>query len=204
MAGPVPGLVGTTAGRPAHRGGPGKARTKEHQMTSNARGSNRILGSLRSADGKGIVRMEDRFDTDIDDLWSALTDPRRLARWIGEVEGDLRLGGEFRARFFASGWEGTGRVEACEPPRRLLVLTKQPGQRDEQVIEATLTADGDQTILVWEERGMPLDQLAAYGAGIQVHVEDLAAYLAGRERCDADARWAELLPAYQDLAANVG
>ena len=111
--------------------------------------------------------MEDRFGTDIDDLWSALTDPRRLARWMGEVEGDLRLGGEFRARFFASGWEGAGRVEACEPPRRLLVLTKRPGQRDEQVIEATLTTDGDQTILVWEERGMPLDQLAAYGAGIQ-------------------------------------
>ena len=173
-------------------------------MTSNARGSNRIVGSLRSADGKGIVRMEDRYDTDIDDLWSALTDPRRLARWMGEVEGDLHLGGEFRARFFASGWEGTGRVEACEPPRRLLLLTKQPGQVDEHVMEVTLTADGDQTILVWEERGMPLDQLAAYGAGIQVHVEDLAAYLAGRERCDADARWQELLPDYQDLAANDG
>jgi hypothetical protein len=50
-------------------------------MTSDALGSGRILGSLRSADGKGIVRMEDRFDTDIDDLWSALTDPGRLARW---------------------------------------------------------------------------------------------------------------------------
>jgi uncharacterized protein YndB with AHSA1/START domain len=173
-------------------------------MTSNARAGGRILGSLRSADGKGAVRMEDRFDTDVDDLWSALTDPRRLARWMGEVEGDLRLGGEFRARFLASGWEGTGRVEACEPPRRLLLLTRQPGQPDEQVIEVTLAADGDQTILVWEERGMPLDQLAAYGAGIQVHVEDLAAHLAGRERCDADARWHELLPAYQDLAANVG
>jgi hypothetical protein len=49
-----------------------------------------------------------------------------------------------------------------------------------------------------------LDQLAAYGAGMQVHVEDLAAHLAGRERCDAQARWAELLPAYQDLAAAVG
>ena len=107
--------------------------------------------------------MQDRFDTDIDDLWSALTDPGRLARWMGEVEGDLRLGGEYRARFFASGWEGTGRVEACEPPRRLLLLTKRPGQRDEQVIEATLAADDDQTILVWEERGMPLDLLAAHG-----------------------------------------
>lgn len=173
-------------------------------MTSDAGAGTRILGSLRSADGKGIVRMQDRFDTDIDDLWSALTDPRRLARWMGEVEGDLRLGGEFRARFFASGWEGTGRVEACEPPRRLLLQTMQPGQTDEHFIEVTLAADGDQTILVWEERGMPLDLLAAYGAGIQVHVEDLAAYLAGQERCDADARWNELLPAYQHLPTGAG
>ena len=173
-------------------------------MTSNPRPGTRILGSLLSADGKGIVRMQDHYDTDIDDLWSALTDPRRLARWMGEADGDLRLGGEFRALFFASGWEGTGRVEACEPPRRLLLLTMQPGQPDEHFIEVTLAADGDQTILVWEERGMSLDQLAAYGAGIQVHVEDPAAHLAGRERCDADARWNELLPAYQDLAASAG
>ena len=180
-------------------------------MTSSARGSGRILGSLRSADGKGVVRMEDRFDTDIDDLWSALTDPGRLARWLGDVEGDLRLGGDFRARFFASGWEGTGRIEACEPPQRLLVLTKEAGEPngeagelDEHAIEATLTADGDQTILIIEERGMPLDLLAAYGAGVQVHVEDLAAHIAGRERGDAEGRWNELIPAYEDLAANIG
>ena len=172
-------------------------------MTSDARPGARILGSLRSADGKGIVRMEDRYDTDIDDLWSALTDPRRLAHWIGEVEGDLRLGGEYRFCFFASGSEGTGRVDACEPPRRLL-LAMALGQPDEDVIEVTLAADGDQTILVWEERGMPLDLLAAYGAGVQIHVEDLGAHIAGRERGDAGARWDELMPAYQDLAASAG
>ena len=49
-------------------------------MTNNARAGTRTLGSLRSADGKGVVRTEDRYDTDIDDLWSAVTDPRRLAR----------------------------------------------------------------------------------------------------------------------------
>ena len=173
-------------------------------MTSNADAGGRILGILRSADGQGVVRMEDRFDTEIGDLWSALTEPGRLARWLGDVGGDLRLGGEFRARFFASEWEGTGRVAACEPPQHLLVLTEQPGQSGEHVIEVTLAADGDHTILVWEERGMPLDHLAAYGAGIQVHVEDLAAYIAGRERADAGARWAELLPACQDLAAQAG
>src|SRR5919201_373907 len=153
-------------------------------MTSNARAGDRILGSLRSAEGKGIVRMENRFETHVDDLWSALTDPRRLARWLGEVEGDLRLGGEFRAHFFATGWEGTGRVEACEPPQRLLLLTKDADVPYELIDEITLTADGDQTILVIEERGMPLDQLAAYGAGVQIHFEDLAAHLAGHGRRD--------------------
>ncbi|HTT86359.1 MAG TPA: SRPBCC family protein, partial [Acidimicrobiales bacterium] len=161
------------------------------------------LGSVRSVDGSGIVRMEDRFDTDIDDVWSALTEPRRLALWIGEIEGDLRLGGEFHRRFFASGSEGTGHVEACEPPRRL-VVTLDPGQPNENVIEVLLAAHGAGTILVWEERGLPLDKLAAYGAGIQIHVEDLAAHLAGREHCDADVRWDELQPAYEDLVVDIG
>ena len=119
-------------------------------MTSNAAAGNRIVGTLRTGDGKGVVRMEDRFGTDIDDLWSALTDPGRLARWRGEFEGDLRLGGEFRARFFASGWEGTGRVDACEAPRHLLVTTRHDRQAEEHAIEATLTADGDHTILILE------------------------------------------------------
>jgi uncharacterized protein YndB with AHSA1/START domain len=185
----------------------GHTQTKEHQLTTNAHATNgRILGSLRSVEGKGVVRMEDRFDTDIDDLWSALTDPHRLPDWLGEVTGSLRLGGEFRARFFASGWAGTGRIEVCEPPHRLMVLTKdadEPEEPYEHVIAATLTADGDQTILVWEEREIPVDLLAAYGAGIQVHVEDLAAHLAGRERCDATARFEELFPAYKELAAKL-
>ncbi len=182
-------------------------------MTGNARPGTRILGSLRSADGKGVVRIEDRYDTDIDDLWSALTDPGRLARWYGQVEGDLRLGGEFRLHVDAADSDGTGRVEACEPPRRLLVTTRETDesyQRGQGVppydeaIEATLTADGDQTILVIEVRGMPLDTVAFYGAGWQIHAENLAAYLAGRERGDTEARWDELVPPYQDLAASIG
>lgn len=171
-------------------------------MTSNAAAGNRIVGTLRTADGKGVVRMEDRFGTGIEDLWSALTDPGRLGRWLGEFEGDLRLGGEFRAHFF-DGFEGTGRVEVCEPPRHLLVMTRHVRQTADIAVEVTLTADGDHTILTFEERGMPVNLLAEYGAGNQVHIEDLAAYLAGRERGDLEARWTELLPAYRDLAADI-
>jgi uncharacterized protein YndB with AHSA1/START domain len=171
-------------------------------MTSNERAGPRILGSLRSADGKGVVRIEDRYDTDIRDLWSALTEPRRLARWYGQIEGDLQPGGEFRGRL--EYWEGTGRVEVCEPPRRLLVTTKGVDEPYSEAIEATLTADGNQTILVIETRGMPLDLVGAYGAGYQIHAENLAAHLAGRERVDSKARWTELGPPYEELAASIG
>ncbi len=182
-------------------------------MTSNARGDDRILGSLRSAEGNGVVRIEVRYAVDIDDLWLALTDPRRLARWYGQIEGDLRPSGEFRLSIESDGWDGTGRVEACEPRQRLRVTTRESdeswrkghgAQPFDEAIEATLTADGDQTILVIEVQGLPLDKIAFYGVGWQIHAENLAAHLAGRERGDTEARWDELLPAYQDLASNVG
>ena len=196
-----------SAVREGHRGVPLRSRdrsgrslikgsefTKGYEMTGDASTGARLLGTLGTADGKGVVRVADRFDADVETVWSALTDPSRLASWWGEVEGDLRPGGEYRERVFASGWEGTGRVEACEAPRRLLVLHREPDQSEDQYIEVTLTADGGQTTVIWEERGMPVAYLAGYGAGIQVHVEDLGAYLAGRERCDADARMGELSP----------
>jgi uncharacterized protein YndB with AHSA1/START domain len=174
-------------------------------MTSNEGGGDRILGSLSSADGEGVVRMEDRFDTDVDDLWSALTDPDRLAHWFGEVEGELSHGGEFRVRIALAG-ERRGRVEACEPPQRLLLTMRdpdpQPGQPAQTVIEAQLTAEGARTRLVWEERGMPVNLLPAYGAGIQIHVEHLADYISGRELRNVEARWNELLPAYEALGAS--
>jgi hypothetical protein len=48
-------------------------------MTSNAGEGGRIVGSLGSAEGKGIVRMEDRFDAGIDDVWPRVSSPSRPA-----------------------------------------------------------------------------------------------------------------------------
>lgn len=164
-----------------------------------------ILGSLHSVDGEGVVRMEDRLDTEIDDLWGALTDPDRLAHWFGEVEGELSQGGEFRVRIALAG-ERRGRVDACEPPRRLVLTMRdpdpQPGQPAQTVLEAQLTAEGAQTRLVWEERGMPVNLLPAYGAGVQIHVEHLADYISGREPRNVEARWNELFPAYEALGVG--
>ena len=162
---------------------------------------NRIIGTMRAQNGKGTVRMEDVFDTSAADLWSALVDPDRLSRWLAEVTGDLRLGGQIHARFTSS-WDGPGRVDVCEPPRRLLA-TMQPGTDEETVMEATLFEEMGRTRLVIEERGLPLAEVADHGAGWQAHVEDLATYLAGRTPASWSDRWSELAPHYRTLAQDL-
>jgi uncharacterized protein YndB with AHSA1/START domain len=164
----------------------------------------RILGTLRSEDGVGVVRIEDRFDAGLREVWAALTEPRRLARWYGDIEGDLKAGGEFHCRVFASGWEGTSRVTVCEPPRRFALVSKESDDPNESVVEVTLAADEGATTIVYEHRGIPLDLLFAYGAGEQIHIEDLSDHLAGHERNADQGRWAALEPAYRELAAKIG
>lgn len=182
-------------------------------MSHDIRSDEHVAGSLSASDGKGVVRIEKRYDTTIDDLWSAVVDPDRLARWYGRVEGDLQPGGIFRTRLDPADIDGTGRVEACEPPHRLLVTTREtdeswqrgkgPAPFDETV-EATLTTEGTRTRLVIEIRGLPLDRVASYGAGWQIHAENLAAHLSGGEPIDVGARWQALLAGYRQLAAELG
>ena len=182
-------------------------------MASYSNRGARILGSLRSADGKGIVRIEERYETGIDDMWSAITDPRRLAEWNGEYEGDFRVGGEYRIHIESDGWDGVGRVERCEPPRRLVVTSRESDESFEkgqgaapfdERIDVMLRPDGKGTVLIAEIGGLPLDKIAFYGAGWQIHAENLGGYLAGTGRVDGEARWDVLVPAYQALATTVG
>lgn len=182
-------------------------------MATDTPDGSRILRRLRAADGMGAVCLESRFDTDIDDLWSALTDPDRLAQWHAQIEGDLRPGGTFRRYVQADDWEGTGRVETCVPPRRLVVTMRESDESwrkgqgvppFDQTISATLTAEGDATRLAVEISGLPLEPLAFFGVGWQIHMEKLAAHVEGRELGDTEARWDALVPIYQDLVIGSG
>lgn len=169
-------------------------------MTNTSKVSTRALCTMRSlGDNRGAIRMEDVYDTDAHDLWSALTDPHRLERWIVTVEGDLKVGGHIYTRFTSS-WEGPARIDICDAPRHLLV-TMEPGP-SEAVIEAVLTPEGDKTRLVIEHRGVSLAEVSSHAAGWQAHLEDFTAYLGGRQRGDWQARWTELTPLYRELVVG--
>lgn len=162
--------------------------------------TDRLLGTLHYVEGRGTVRMEDVYDPTIDDLWSAIVEPDRLARWIAKVDGDL--GGEFRISF-TSGWEGVARVEVCEAPHRVRI-TMSPDAEEAMFTEARLTAEGNRTRLVIEDTGFSREDLPGHGAGWQAHIEDLRSYLSGQVPGDWATRWRELIPAYDRLSAELG
>lgn len=58
-----------------------------------------------------IVTISQRYDTTVDDLWDACTNPERIPRWFLPVSGDLRVGGRYKLEGNAS-----GTVESCDPP----------------------------------------------------------------------------------------
>ena len=173
------------------------------------------IGTLRALDDKrGVVRVEDVYDTGIHDLWEACTTPERLARWMAEVTGDLRVGGTVQV-VFTSTWTGPGRIEVCEAPHHLL-LTMQPGSEGECELEAWLTEEGAKTRLVVEERGLPRDELYLHGAGWQAHLEHLGTsvtsgasvhpggWSSSRPASVWQERWDELSPEYSTMTVEEG
>jgi uncharacterized protein YndB with AHSA1/START domain len=173
-------------------------------MTDDGQGGPRTLGRLRSVEGRGVVVMQDRYAANANTVWAALTDKGKLAQWLGDFTGDLRVGSTHHSRFHASGAEGDSRIDACEAPTHFRVTRLDETGKDGIVIDVTVTADGDGAIVALTQAGLPLKWIAAFGAGMQVHFEDLALHLAGKERCESDARMDQLIPLFEKQGVVAG
>lgn len=77
------------------------------------------------------------YDTDVADLWNALTTPERLPRWFLPVSGDLRLGGRYQFEGNAS-----GTITECEPNRRLAATWEYGGNVTWVTVALTPEAGG--------------------------------------------------------------
>ncbi|MGY1726497.1 SRPBCC family protein [Geodermatophilus sp. SYSU D01062] len=88
------------------------------------------------------------------DVWEAVTDPARLARWFAPVTGDLRAGGTFAVEGNAD-----GEIRECTPPSTLVLTWGGPVS----VVTVSLTPAGGGTVLALEHT-VPL-AFAGSGAG---------------------------------------
>jgi uncharacterized protein YndB with AHSA1/START domain len=100
------------------------------------------------------VAVRRRYPYAGEDVWDAVTDPERLARWFAPVSGDLRPGGTFQVEGNAG-----GEVLACEPKQLLRVSWGAP----ESQVTVRLADDGEATTLELEHT-VPV-AFAGSGAG---------------------------------------
>ncbi|ASR38277.1 polyketide cyclase [Prauserella marina] len=154
----------------------------------NAEVVRRAVGTRPLADGLGRVLSISRvYDTDIDDLWEACTDPARLRRWFLPVTGELRLGGRYHLEGNAS-----GTVERCDPPNGFSATWEYDGTSWIDVALTTESEGRTRFDLVhiapetehWEQYGP-----GAAGIGWDISLLRLAVHLSGSE-VEPEEEWA--------------
>ncbi len=124
-----------------------------------------------------VLTISHVYRTDVDDLWNAIVDKDRLARWFGKVTGDFHVGGSYSVENNASGV-----IRTCEAPREFTASWDFGGGTTD--LRVTLTPEGDSTRLTLEHSGdVPYefyDQFGpgATGVGWEGGLLGLAVYLA--------------------------
>ncbi|MEA3176687.1 MAG: hypothetical protein QOI59_210 [Gammaproteobacteria bacterium] len=69
----------------------------------------------KTTDGGFVVAFDRSIDRPPARVWTALTDPKVLANWLGDVELELRVGGAYIIRFRKISVVMTGTITALEP-----------------------------------------------------------------------------------------
>lgn len=113
-----------------------------------------------------VQSLAQRYPSPIDDVWSAVTDPARIARWFLPVSGDLRLGGRYQTEGNAG-----GEILECDPPAgdraRYRVTWEFGGGMS--WLEVRLTGEGDSTRFELEhvarEADVPAEMWETFGPG---------------------------------------
>lgn len=99
------------------------------------------------------------YDTSVEDLWDACTNPERIARWFLPVSGDLRPGGRFQLEGNAG-----GTIERCDPPKSFATTWEFGGMTS--WLEVRLTPDEDgETRFELEHVSLVNDHWKEFGPG---------------------------------------
>lgn len=130
-------------------------------------------GRIEHREGQHVLVQTREFRAPMEDVWAAVTEPERLARWIGSWQGDPESGEvEFRMLFEG---EDPGpelmEIRVCEPPRRLH-LTSRAGDQV-WLLELDLTHDDGLTTLTFSQPGVTKEQAADVGPGWEYYLDRL-------------------------------
>jgi uncharacterized protein YndB with AHSA1/START domain len=159
------------------------------------------FGTINVCEKTAVVRFERWYAAAPAELWSALTDPGRMRRWLGaEASVQARVGGQVRLR-----WDDDARMDGVitvfEAGRVLEYTWREAALGVDSIVRFELRPANSGTLLVLEHTRVPGDQAAGFGAGWHGHLDALAAALAG-QAVDPRQRYRELAPEYDRRLAG--
>ena len=127
----------------------------------------------------------------VEDVWAALTEPDRMARWLGTYAGVRGVGGT--GTFTMTQEEQPVgqplRIVECDPPRRLVV--EWPSEETWRV-EVELAAEDGGTVLLFTQRFASGTEVGDLALGWHWYLDKLAAEVTGTPQ---PAGWEEFLAA---------
>jgi uncharacterized protein YndB with AHSA1/START domain len=157
------------------------------------------FGTLRSDDDRCAVAFRRLYDFTAEELWSALTDPEQLGRWLARAQVDPGVGGQVTLDFEGGSTEG-GRILTWDEPHVLEYEWRFAGE-DESVVRFELLPQEYGTLLVLDHRRLGRTAGTGYAAGWHAHLDALAGAI-GLEAWQR--RFEELLPTYRAQAEELG
>ncbi len=145
-----------------------------------------------------VMTISQRYQTVVEDLWDALTNPERIPRWFLPVSGELSPGGRYQLEGNAG-----GTVERCDPLKSFAATWEFGGQVS--WIEVRLTAEpGGWTRLELEHVAHVDDDLwvqfgpGAVGIGWDGAFMGLASHLSGDRTAGLDPQQVAAWQASED------
>jgi uncharacterized protein YndB with AHSA1/START domain len=154
-------------------------------VTHEINSARRTVGTRVLEAGEALtVTITRVYDTDLDNLWDACTNPERIPRWFLPVSGDLRPGGHYRLEGNAS-----GKIERCDPPHGFAATWEYGGEVS--WIEVRLTTEPEGRARFELEHIAHIDDQraaefgpGAVGVGWDLAILGLALYLTSGEAVD--------------------
>ena len=129
-------------------------------------------GRIEQRDGQHVLVQQRQFRAPIEDVWAAITEPERLARWIGTWTGDPSTGTVSFAMTFEGQEEGDAMViRVCEPPHRLHVSTQVGDEL--WALELDLSHEDGLTTLTFRQPGVTQEQVGQVAPGWDYYLDRL-------------------------------
>ena len=156
----------------------------------------RDLGTYERHGDHIDVRFERHYPRPPEKVWRALTDPERLADWMGASYVEPHVGGRYETML-----DGIkpmrGKVLVWDPPTTL-ELHWSNGHAPDSTVRYELAAEADGTRVVFTHRHMPFATCALMLPGWHVFLGRLAQALEREALPDFDTPWRQMQAVYVD------